>query len=172
MTARLRKLGLMLHVTASVSWLGAVVGFLALTVPALWSSQPFMVRAAYISMDVLARFAILPLCVASLGTGVLQSLISPWGLVQHYWVVFKLLLNVLSTIVLVGHMRPIAELAQAALDGPVASHDLSQVRIQIAVDACAAAIVLLIATVLAIYKPRGATRYGWRKQQERRAIAL
>ena len=83
MTAGLRKLGLVLHVTASVSWLGAVVGFLALTVPALWSSQPFMVRAAYVSMDVLARFAILPLCVASLVTGVLQSLISPWGLVQH-----------------------------------------------------------------------------------------
>lgn len=171
MTARLRKLGLMLHVTASVSWLGAVVGFLALTVPALWSSQPFMVRAAYISMDVLARFAILPLCVASLVTGVLQSLISPWGLVQHYWVVFKLLLTVLSTIVLLGHMRPIAELAHAALDGPLAGGDLSQVRLQIAVDACSAAIVLLIATVLAIYKPRGVTRYGWRKQQERRAIA-
>ena len=170
MTAGLRKLGLMLHVTASVGWLGAVIGFLALTVPALWSSQPFMVRAAYVSMDVLARFAILPLCVASLVTGVLQSLISRWGLVQHYWVVFKLLLNVLSTIVLVGHMRPIAELARAALDGPLAG-DLSQVRLQVAVDACAATIVLLIATVLGIYKPRGVTRYGWRKQQERRAIA-
>ena len=54
----------------------------------------------------------------------------------------------------------------------MAGGDLSQVRIQIAVDACAAAIVLLIATVLAIYKPRGVTRYGWRKQQERRAVAL
>jgi hypothetical protein len=171
MTAGLRKLGLMLHVTASVGWLGAVVGFLALTVPALWSSQLFVVRAAYISMDVLARFAILPLCVASLVTGVFQSLISRWGLVQHYWVLFKLLLTVLSTIVLVGHLQPIAELALAALDGPLGG-DLSQVRVQVAVDACAATIVLLMATVLAIYKPRGVTRYGWRKQQERRAIAL
>ena len=96
MTAGVRKLGLTLHVVASVSWLGAVLGFLALTVPALWSAQAFVVRSAYVSMDVLARFAILPLCVASLITGVIQSLISPWGLLQHYWVAFKLVLNVLS----------------------------------------------------------------------------
>jgi hypothetical protein len=164
----MRKLGLMLHVTASVGWLGAVLGFLALTVPGLVSDQPFVVRAAYLSMDLLARFAILPLCVASLLTGVFQSLISPWGLVQHYWVAFKLLLNVLSTIVLVGHMRPIAELAHAAVQGPLAASDVGQVQVQIAIDACAATIVLLIATALAVYKPRGVTRYGFRKQQEPR----
>ena len=57
----MRKLGLTLHVAASAGWFGAVLGFLALTVPALWSDQPFVVRSAYVSMDVLARFAILPL---------------------------------------------------------------------------------------------------------------
>ena len=171
MTAGVRKLGLTLHVVASMSWLGAVLGFLALTVPALWSAQAFVVRSAYVSMDVLARFAILPLCVASLITGVVQSLISPWGLLQHYWVAFKLVLNVLSTLVLVGHMRPIADLSVAALQGALGRGELSQVRTQIAIDACAAAVVLLLATVLAIYKPRGVTTYGWRKQQERRAGA-
>jgi hypothetical protein len=29
-----------------------------------------------------------------------------------------------------------------------------------------ALLVLLVATVLAVYKPRGVTRYGWRKQHE------
>lgn len=29
-------------------------------------------------------------------------------------------------------------------------------------------IVLLVATILSVYKPRGVTRYGWRKQQKRR----
>ncbi len=171
MTPALRKLGLMLHVIASISWFGAVLGFLSLSVPALWSNQPFAMRAAYVSMDVLARFAILPLCVASLLTGVFQSLISAWGLVQHYWVAFKLVLNVLSTVVLVGHMRPIAELAHAALQGTIGRGDLDQVRVQIAIDACAAAVVLVLATALAIYKPRGMTRYGWRRRQSRRASA-
>jgi hypothetical protein len=29
-----------------------------------------------------------------------------------------------------------------------------------------ALLLLLVATVLAVYKPKGMTRYGWRKQQE------
>jgi hypothetical protein len=168
----LRKLGLTLHVAASAGWFGAVLGFLALTVPALWSDQPFVVRSAYVSMDLLARFAILPLCSASLVTGIFQSFISTWGLVRHYWVAFKLALNVLSTVILVGHMRPIAALAEAALQGPLEHRDLDQMRVQIALDGCAAVVVLLIATVLAVYKPRGMTRYGWRKLQERRKTAL
>jgi hypothetical protein len=31
-----------------------------------------------------------------------------------------------------------------------------------------AGVLLLLATVLAVYKPRGLTRYGWRKQQQER----
>jgi len=170
-SASLRKLGLTLHVIASVSWLGAVLGFLALLIPALCSNQPMLVRGACISMDVLARFAILPLCVASLVTGIFQSFVSRWGLVQHYWVVFKLLLNLLSTVVLVGHMRPIAELAGVALQRTLERSEFGQVGVQIAIDASAATVVLLIATVLAIYKPRGVTPYGWREQQNRRAVA-
>lgn len=171
MSAGLHKLGLTLHVVASVAWLGAVLGFLALTVPALRSEHPQIVRGAYISMDVITRFAILPLCIASLATGVFQSLISKWGLIQHYWVAFKLLMNLLSTAVLVGHMRPIALVADAALGHELGRGELSNVRVQIAVDACAALLVLVIATALAIYKPRGVTSYGWRKQQARQANA-
>jgi len=35
--------------------------------------------------------------------------------------------------------------------------------------AAAALLLLLVATVLAVYKPRGMTRYGQRKQHEHRA---
>jgi hypothetical protein len=31
--------------------------------------------------------------------------------------------------------------------------------------------VLLVATTLAVYKPRGMTRYGWRKQHEHRKVS-
>jgi hypothetical protein len=30
---------------------------------------------------------------------------------------------------------------------------------------------LIVATVLSVFKPRGMTRYGWRKQREERAGA-
>jgi hypothetical protein len=31
-------------------------------------------------------------------------------------------------------------------------------------------VVLLVATVLAVFKPRGMTRYGWRVERERRLL--
>jgi hypothetical protein len=35
----------------------------------------------------------------------------------------------------------------------------------------AALLLLLVATVLAVYKPQGMTRYGRRKQREQRAVS-
>ena len=52
-----------------------------------------MVRAAYPAMELAARFVIVPLAFASLLTGVIQSLGTPWGLFRHYWVLVKLLLT-------------------------------------------------------------------------------
>jgi hypothetical protein len=47
------------------------------------------------------------------------------------------------------------------------SADLGVVRnASSGLHAALALLVLLAATVLAVYKPRGMTRYGWRKQQE------
>ncbi len=33
-----------------------------------------------------------------------------------------------------------------------------------------ALLLLLVATTLAVYKPRGMTRYGWRKQHAQRTV--
>ncbi|MCY9666405.1 hypothetical protein M5X11_15790 [Paenibacillus alginolyticus] len=43
-----------------------------------------------------------------------------------------------------------------------------QVQIQLVVIAGAAMLALLVATTLSMYKPRGMTPYGWRKQNEKR----
>jgi membrane protein implicated in regulation of membrane protease activity len=47
-------------------------------------------------------------------------------------------------------------------------HAAGIARLPLVADAGAALLVLLVATVLAVYKPRGMTRYGRRKQQEER----
>ena len=51
------------------------------------------------------------------------------------------------------------------------SIDLRRIRIQLAFDAAAALVALLVNTTLSVYKPRGLTKYGWRKQREQRAPA-
>ena len=113
-------------------------------------------------MKVTAWSVIVPLCIASFATGLVESLATPWGLFRHYWVVAKLVLTLLVTVVLMAHTRPIGVLALAAVHGRL--RDVPDLRVQLLVDATAALFVLLVATVLAVYKPRGLTRYGWRKQ--------
>lgn len=159
----LRKFVLTAHVTSSVGWLGAVVGFLALVVAALTSQDAQTVRAAWIAIELTGWFAIVPLALASLLTGLVMSLGTPWGLFRHYWVLFKLLLTILATIVLLLNMQTVSFLAGVAAE--TGSADLGGLRGEL-LHAGGGLLVLLVNTILSVYKPRGMTRYGWRKQHE------
>jgi hypothetical protein len=166
LTPRLRKLALTAHVAASVGWLGAVAAFLALGVVALTSDDPETVRAAYLVMEPAGWLVLVPLAFASLLTGLVQSLGTTWGLFRHYWVVFKLVINLFATIVLLLYMETFSSMADLAADP---SADLDLVRNTSPVlHAGLALLLLLVATNLAVYKPHGVTRYGRRKRDEQR----
>jgi hypothetical protein len=170
MTPRLRKFVLTAHVASSVGWLGAVVAFLGLGIVGLTSRDAQTVRGAYLVMEAAAWFVLVPLAFASLLTGLVQSLGTPWGLFWHYWVVFKLLINVVATTVLLIYMETFRFMAGVAADPSV---DLGVVRnVSPVLHAAAAVLLLLAATVLAVYKPRGMTPYGRRKQHEQRAVLV
>jgi hypothetical protein len=163
MTPGLRKLMLTVHLTCSVGWIGAVVAYLALGIAALTGRDAQTVRAAWIAMELTGWFAIVPLAVASLLTGLVMSLGTPWGLFRHYWVLITLVLTILSTVVLLLHMPTVSFVAREA-DGAALARlggDLFH--------AGGGLLVLLVITALNVYKPRGMTRYGWRKQREERA---
>ena len=150
------------HVTSSVGWLGAVAAFLALAIAGVTSDDPQRARAAYLAMELTGWWVIVPLCLASLVTGVVQGLGTEWGVLQHYWVVVKLLMTVLATIVLLVHMKPIGHVAGVAARDALERGDLRGLRLQLVADAAAALVVLLVATTLSVYKPRGKTRYARR----------
>src|SRR6266542_907493 len=119
-------------------------------------------------MDLITRFVIVPLSlVPLLLTGPVLSLGTPWGLFRHYWIVVKLVINILSTMILLIHMRPISYMARVAADGTLSGADRG-VQIQLVVAAGAGLLALLAATGLAVYKPRGMTVYGWRTQYAER----
>ena len=166
MSPGVRKLALTTHITSSVGWMGAVAAFLALAITGVSSQDPQIVRAAYLAMHLITWFVIVPLSLAALFTGIVQSLGTTWGLFQHYWVVTKLLLTVLATIILLVHTQPIDRVAAMAAQTTLAAGDLRQLRLQLIGDACAALFVLAVTTTLSVYKPWGMTPYGLRKQQE------
>lgn len=158
----LRKFVLIAHIVSSVGSLGAVAGFLALAVAGLTSQDAQVTRSAYVAMEVIARFVIVPLVSASLLIGVVQSLATTWGLFRHYWVVAKLLLTLLTLIVLLLQMEVISYIAAVAVETTF-SADLLGLRRSLVIHAAGGLVVLLVTTTLSVYKPRGMTRYGWRK---------
>ena len=129
-----------------------------------------MVRAAYLAMDLTAWFVIVPLVLAALLTGPIQSLSTTWGLFRHYWVLMKLLLTFLITIVLLLQMELISYLASVAAETTLSSADLRALRRSPVLHAAGGLLVLLVPVALSLYKPRGMTRYGWRKQHEQRTL--
>ena len=171
MSPRLRKFVLTAHVTFAVGWLGAVAAFLVLAIAGLTSQDAQMVRSAYLAMELITRFVIVPLSFAPLLTGPVLSLFTPWGLFRHYWILAKLLITILSTIILLVHTQPISLLADAAARTTVFSADLRGLQVQMVFSSGAGLLALLVATTLAVYKPRGMTPYGWRKQYEQHTVS-
>ena len=155
-----RRLALTAHVILSVGWIGVEASLLTLAVLALTTGDEATVRAAYRATGLIGGAFIAPASFGSLLTGVLLSVGTRWGLVRYYWVAVKLVIGVVLTIgtnaVLAtflrmaaeraAHLDPLGELGQRVLDGSVVSTSL-----------------LLVATVLSIYKPWGRTRYGMRQ---------
>ncbi|MFF5757456.1 hypothetical protein [Streptomyces longwoodensis] len=168
MNPRLRNLTLTAHVASSVGWLGAVAVFLVLAAVGLTSDDAQTVRGVYLALEPTGWFVLVPLSFASLLTGLVQSLGTSWGLFRHYWVLFKLLINVIATVLLLVHMQVVGHVADAAAEAGLSSGELFGMRVQLLADAGAALVVLVIAVVLSVYKPRGLTRYGWRRQQDLR----
>ena len=167
MNPRLRKFALTMHVTSSVGLLGSIAAFLALAIVAITNPDDEALRAAYFAMNVIARVVIVPLAFAGLITGLIQSLGTTWGLFQHYWVLFKLVITMFATTILLVKITLIAEAARLAVQTPLLRADLSAIGPQLVFHAGAGLLVLFLPMILSIYKPQGRTPYGWRKQQAR-----
>ncbi|MEO7017809.1 MAG: DUF2269 domain-containing protein [Leifsonia sp.] len=163
MTPRLRKLALTAHVTTSIGWIGAVAVFLALAIAGLTNQNLELVRSAYAVMGLIGWFVIVPFCFASLATGVVSSLGTSWGLIRYYWVVIKLAITVVATIVLLIHMQPITRIANLASGTSWTPAGLQTVRTELVVESAVALLALLVATALSTYKPQGRTPYGQRR---------
>src|SRR5713101_6445569 len=167
MTSSLRKLVLTAHVTFSVGWLGAVAAFLVFAIAGLTSQDIQIVRSAYLAMDLTARFVIVPLAFASLVSGLIQSLGTPWGLFRHYWVLVKLLLTTFATIVLLEKVPLIDSAARLAAEAKLSNAGLRAAGSPLAIHAAGGLLVLLVITTISVYKPWGLTPYGRRRQEER-----
>jgi hypothetical protein len=164
MSPSVRRAALALHVISSVGWIGAAAAYLVLGITAALTEQPLTVRAAWIGMELLGWQALVPLGCLALLTGLLMSVGTQWGLVRHYWVLIALVLTTIALAVLIFHMPAVT----AAADLARTSDD--RVVTELGGDVLHPAlglVVLIVIAILNIIKPRGMTRYGQKRAQER-----
>ena len=162
MPTGLRKLTLTAHVACSVGWLGAVAGCGALAVVGRTSDDQQLVRGAYLAVDVITRFVIVPLALGAVLTGLVQALGTQWGLFRHYWVAIKFVITVVAAGVMLASLDMVGHLADMAAANHPASGDMAAHRDDLILHTVGGAGLLLIPLGLSIYKPRGVTRRGRR----------
>ena len=110
-----------------------------------------------------------PLAAGALLTGVVMGSVTKWGLLRLYWVVMSLSGTMVLTAVLMLHMPDVttrADIARAADDEYLLAMGSDLVHAVIGL------VLLLGILVLNIYKPKGLTRYGWRKDRAERSQAV
>jgi hypothetical protein len=160
-----RKLLLTTHITVSVGWIGAVLAYLALVIAAMTGQSDQLLRAAWMALELIGWYVIVPLALAALVTGIGIALRTPWGLLRHYWVATSLLLTVVAAAVLLQHMSTVTLFAGVAADAAIADiRDILRPALRgELLHAGVGLVVLLAITTLNVYKPRGLTAYGRRR---------
>lgn len=149
-TPRLRKALLTLHVATAVGWLGVDLVLLTLGIAGLSGVDPAVV---YPALGLVGRVLFAPLSVVAWLVGVLTALLTPWGLMKHWWVVVKLVI----TTVMLGLV--LLALYPNLTDAWVLGADLpDRERLDLVVAPAVSSTLLLIATVLSSYKPWGRIR--------------
>jgi hypothetical protein len=171
MAPGLRKFALTAHIMSSIGWFGAVAAFLALAIAGIISKEAQLVEAAYLAMELTTWFVIVPLAFVSLLSGVVSSLGTNWGLFRYYWVLLKLLITIFVTVILLMHTQPIDLLASAAAKTTPFDTVLQSQQLLMVYASSATLVVLIVLTVLSVYKPPGMTGFGARKWRDQRALS-
>jgi hypothetical protein len=94
-----------------------------------------------------------------------MSLGTKWGLFRHYWVLFSLILTIFAVVVLLEHMQTVSFYADMAaeMDNAAVSGLRGGLQSEL-LHSGVGLLVLLVIQVMNVYKPRGMTPYGQRKQ--------
>ena len=161
--ARTRKVTLVVHLVSAGAWIGIDVMVAVLVGVGWFADDPARRGAAYEALGWFVVWPMLTAALVSLASGVVLGLGSRWGLVRYWWVLVKLVLNlVLCTLILVA-LRPglpqLVEHGRALATGAASDVDVSYLFFPPAVSLT----TLTVAVVLAVFKPWGRVR---RRHQE------
>jgi hypothetical protein len=155
--ARTRKSLLVVHIVSAGAWIGIDVVMAIVVFTALLGDDE--TRAlCYQALELFAVWPLLATGLVCLASGVVLGLGTKYGLVRYWWVAIKLVLNIVLTALVLVALRP--EVSKAAEQGRqfAAGEPASLVVGNLIFPPIVSPTALLIAVVLAVFKPWGLIR--------------
>jgi uncharacterized membrane protein len=157
---RLRKTVLLIHVVAGGTWFGLDVAMAVLVFTAIGTDDAATRAHALQSLALITVWPMLTAAVVSLITGGVLGLGSRYGLVRYWWVLIKLVLNLILAALIIfslrGEITEIAAIGRQLAAGQPTGWDFTDMLFPPIVSPTA----LTIAFILAIFKPWGPIRRG------------
>jgi len=157
-----RRAVLTLHVLCGVGWMGLDIGLALLVLTGLTTDDGAVAATAYAAAGMVIPPVVPVLAVGMLGTGVVLGLGTRWGLLTWTWVLTKLVIGVVLTVLVFVALLP------GALEIPVAlSGSADDVRATLGDEASGLAFpplvsfaLLGVSLVLSVWKPGGRTPWA------------
>lgn len=153
---RVRVTVLTVHIVTSVGWMWLIGALVALEVISLLTNDPAHRAGISAAMAMIALWVLIPVVSVSVISGLVLALSTPWGLIQHWWVIAKC--------AIAGALTVIGLLLLPRLPQIIAE-DFEPVRQPTLVTRSVALMLLLMATGLSVVKPWGRTPHGRRVQR-------
>lgn len=161
LSATARKATLVIHLISGIGWLGIDVVLLVLTFTGFTSDDPATVAACYQAMGLFVVPCLLTAGLTSLASGILLGLGTKYGLLRYWWVALKLGINLVLTALVPVLLQPrvdqAARLAHESAGG-LDPDQLGRIATDLLFPPLVSGTALLIAILLAVYKPWGLIR--------------
>ena len=156
--ARTRKGFLVVHIVSAGTWIGIDV-VMAVVFTALLADD-YTKALCYRALEMFVVWPLFASGLVCLASGIVLGLGTKWGLLRYWWVAVKLALNLVLVVLVTFALRPgVSEMAERGLrymTGEAASLAVGDLIFPPIVSTSA----LLIAFVLAVFKPWGRLRKG------------
>ena len=152
-----RKVWLLVHAASALGWLGIDVVLAVLVFTGELSGDPAVVAVSLQALRLFVPWTLVPTGILCLVSGIVLGLGSKYGLLRYWWVVVKLVINLvllaLVLLVLPGAVDNAAEYGRAVADG-APPPELGNIFMPPIVSSVA----LVLASVLSYFKPWGTIR--------------
>ncbi|MDL5158607.1 hypothetical protein [Actinomycetospora termitidis] len=163
---RTRQFLVFLHVVVSLGWMGAGAANVVLSMTAWLTDDPVVARVCYQMTWSMEEYLIIPGAFSALGTGVLLSLLTPWGLAKYWWVLVKL---VLTVGIIVYSTLYIGVWSIESIEATTAGSPVSPVATHLALGPLPSLAAFLLMTWASVAKPWGKTPWFRRTSVSRGA---